>query len=222
MASIADDRVAVVVGELRSAYGTPARPRRMEPVEELVFTILSQNTSDTNTERAWASMRERFPTWDDVLAAPTADLADALRPGGLADQKAPRIQAVLRELLAGPYGLDLPPLARLDPEEALAFLTALPGVGPKTAACVLLFAMDVPVMPVDTHVYRVCGRLGLIGERVSASAAHELITAMTPPELMLDAHLLLIEHGRRTCRALRPRCQDCVLAGTCPSAGLVG
>ena len=217
MASIPDHSLAAVVAALRAEYGSPRRPRRMDPVDELVYTILSQNTSDLNTDRAWASMRSRFPTWDDVLAAPVGDLADSLRVGGLADQKAPRIQAVLRELCARPGGLDLRPLAAMPADEAIRTLTALPGVGPKTAACVLLFSLDVPVMPVDTHVHRVCRRLGLIGERTSAGAAHELLTAMTPPELMLDAHLLLIEHGRRTCTARRPRCGACVLAAGCPS-----
>ena len=140
-----------------------------------------------------------------------------LRPGGLANQKAPRIQAILRELAASPHGLDLEWLGGADPDEAMAYLEALPGVGAKTASCVLLFSLGVPVMPVDTHIHRIALRLGLIGPRTSAEAAHPLLTAMTPPDRMLEAHLLLIEHGRRTCRARRPLCDACPVLDLCPS-----
>ena len=165
------------------------------------MTILSQNTSDTNTERSFAALRAAYPVWEDVLGAAEGDLVDVLRSGGLANQKAPRIQAVLRTLAAEPHGFDLRWLGDVPAEEAQEWLTALPGVGPKTAACVLLFSLDVPVMPVDTHVHRVSRRLGLIGDTVSADAAHAILTEMTPDGEMLSAHLLLIEHGRRTCRA---------------------
>jgi endonuclease-3 len=161
-------------------------------------------------------MRDRYPAWQDVLAADPAELVEVLRPGGLANQKAPRIQSVLRELAASEAGLDLGWLAGLEPDDAMSFLTALPGVGAKTASCVLLFSLGVPVMPVDTHVHRIALRLGLIGPRVTADAAHPLLTALTPPERMLEAHLLLIEHGRRTCKARRPLCHQCVLLDLCP------
>ena len=152
------------------------RPHRvLAPLDELILTVLSQNTSDINCERAYAAMRERYPRWQDVLAAPPAQLVAVLRPGGLANQKAPRIQAILGELAASPAGLDLGWLAELEPAAAMAFLTALPGVGAKTASCVLLFSLGMPVMPVDTHIHRIALRLGLIGPRVgaerSASAA---------------------------------------------------
>ena len=156
-------------------------------------------------------MRERFPAWRDVRDASEADLVAALRPGGLAAQKGPRIQAVLRAV----DGLDLDWLATVPPEEAMAWLVALPGVGPKTASCVLLFSLDVPVMPVDTHIHRIAGRVGLTPAGTSADAAHAILTAMTPPARMLDAHLLLITHGRTTCTARRPRCDDCVLLDLC-------
>ena len=156
-----------------------------------------------------------------MIAAPLPELVEVLRSGGLANQKAPRIQQVLGQLAGQPHGLDLHWLADLGAAEAETWLIALPGVGRKTAACVLLFSLDVPVMPVDTHVHRVARRLGLIGERVSADAAHAILTALTPPDLMLDTHLLLIEHSRRTCRARNPHCGACVLAGGCPSAGRV-
>jgi endonuclease-3 len=205
-----------VLDRLRGAYGPPPAHRRLPALDELVLTILSQNTSDVNRDRAHAAMRRRFPAWEDVLAAPPGELVEAIRPGGLANQKAPRIQAVLATLAGGSHGLDLEWLAGLDGPDALDWLTALPGVGIKTASCVLLFSLGEPVMPVDTHVHRVASRLGLIPERTSAEAAHALLTAATPPGRMLEAHLLLIMHGRRTCRAQRPLCADCPLLERCP------
>jgi endonuclease III len=202
---------------LRDAYGRPRRGRRLPPVDELVLTILSQNTSDVNTDRAYVSLRERFATWEDVAAADPADVVDAIRSGGLANQKGPRIQAVLRELLSSNGGLDLEPLGDLDPHEAIDRLTALPGVGKKTASCVLLFSLGRPVMPVDTHILRIARRLGLVGERASADETHELLTLLTPADRMLEAHLLLIQHGRETCRALRPLCPACPLLPHCPT-----
>jgi endonuclease-3 len=209
-----------LLDRLRAAYGV--RPHRvLAPLDELILTVLSQNTSDINCERAYAAMRERYPRWQDVLGAPPAQLVAVLRPGGLANQKAPRIQAILAELDETPAGLDLGWLAELEPEAAMAFLTALPGVGAKTASCVLLFSLGMPVMPVDTHIHRIALRLGLIGPRVGAGAAHPLLTAITPPDRMLEAHLLLIEHGRRTCKARRPRCDGCVLLDLCPFGATV-
>jgi endonuclease III len=202
---------------LREAYGEPSRIRRQAPVDELVLTILSQNTSDVNTDRAYASLRQRFPTWEAVAAADPADVVDAIRSGGLANQKGPRIQAVLRELLATEAGLDLEPLGDLHPQEAIGRLTALPGVGKKTASCVLLFSLGRPVMPVDTHILRIARRLRLVPERASADDVHALLTTVTPPERMLEAHLLLIQHGRETCRARRPLCERCPLLVHCPT-----
>jgi endonuclease-3 len=204
-------QIAEIISRLEAAYGPPRRHRRLAPLDELVLTILSQNTSDLNSERAYARMRERFPTWQGVRDAPEADLVDALRPGGLAAQKAPRIQAVLRAL----DGLDLEWLATVPPDEAMGWLVALPGVGPKTASCVLLFSLGVPVMPVDTHIHRIAGRVGMIPAGTSADAAHAILTEMTPPAKMLEAHLLLITHGRTTCTARRPRCEECVLLDLC-------
>jgi endonuclease III len=205
-----------ILDRLRDRYGPPSVHRRLAPLDELVLTILSQNTSDTNCERAYASMRARFPEWSDVRDADTADLEEALRPGGLARQKAPRIQAVLRELSAdgGPPRLGW--AAELAPADAMARLESLPGVGPKTASCVLLFSLDVPVMPVDTHVGRVARRLGLIPERMADGPAHAALTALVPDARMLEAHLLLITHGRRICVARRPRCGERPLLDLCP------
>jgi endonuclease-3 len=208
--------IDLILDRLRERYGAPSVHRRLPPLDELMLTILSQNTSDVNCERAYASMRERFPRWSDVRDADTAELERVLRPGGLAAQKAPRIQAVLRELSddGGPPRLDR--AAKLAPADAMAMLEGLPGVGPKTASCVLLFSLDVPVMPVDTHVGRVARRLGLIPDGMADGPAHAALTALVPDARMLEAHLLLITHGRRTCLARRPRCGECPLLDLCP------
>jgi endonuclease III len=208
-------RFGTILDRLLAAYGRRTQ-RSLPALDELVLTVLSQNTSDLNCGRAYGAMRERYPRWRDVLAADPAELADVLRPGGLANQKAPRIQAILAQLAGSEHGLDLEWLSRLEADEAMSFLTALPGVGAKTASCVLLFSLGMPVMPVDTHVHRVALRLGLIPPRTTADAAHPLLTALTPPGRMLEAHLLLIEHGRRTCKARRPLCAECVLLDLCP------
>ena len=203
--------MAEIVDRLEAAYGKAVLRTRRPALDELVLTILSQNTSDRNSEHAYARMRERFPTWEDVRDAPEAELVEALRPGGLAVQKAPRIQAVLRDL----DRLDLEWLGGLPADEAMRWLVALPGVGPKTASCVLLFSLDVPVMPVDTHIHRIALRVGVVPAGTTADAAHALLTEMTPPDRMLEAHLLLIRHGRTTCTARRPRCEECVLLDLC-------
>jgi len=203
--------MAEIVDRLEAAYGKAVLRTRRPALDELVLTILSQNTSDRNSEHAYARMRERFPTWGDVRDAPETELVEALRPGGLAVQKAPRIQASLRDL----DRLDLEWLGGLPADEAMRWLVALPGVGPKTASCVLLFSLDVPVMPVDTHIHRIALRVGLVPAGTTADAAHALLTEMTPPDRMLEAHLLLIRHGRTTCTARRPRCEECVLLDLC-------
>jgi len=203
--------MAEIVDRLEAAYGKAVLRTRRPALDELVLTILSQNTSDRNSEHAYARMRERFPTWEDVRDAPETELVEALRPGGLAVQKAPRIQAVLRDL----DRLDLEWLGGVPADEAMRWLVALPGVGPKTASCVLLFSLDVPVMPVDTHIHRIALRVGLVPAGTTADAAHALLTEMTPPDRMLEAHLLLIRHGRTTCTARRPRCEECVLLDLC-------
>jgi endonuclease-3 len=209
------DRFGTILDRLLAAYGSQAH-RSLPALDELILTVLSQNTSDLNCGRAYRAMRERYPRWEDVLAAEPAELVEVLRPGGLANQKAPRIQAILAWLAASAHGLDLEWLSGLDPAEAMSFLTALPGVGAKTASCVLLFSLGVPVMPVDTHVHRIALRLELIPAGTTADAAHPLLTALTPPRRMLEAHLLLIEHGRRTCKSRRPLCGECVLLDLCP------
>jgi len=188
---------------------------RLDPLSELIFTILSQNTSDVNRDRAWMRLKERFPTWESVLAADTAELAEAIRPGGLANVKAPRIQETLRVVKQeqGEFTLDF--LAEMEVDEAKQWLTSLKGVGPKTAAIVLLFSLGKPAFPVDTHVHRVSRRLGLIGAKTSREKAHEVLEELLPPEIYYTFHLNLIAHGREVCRSQQPRCATCVLREHC-------
>jgi len=209
-----------VAATLRAAYGPRPFMPGGDPVAELVGTILSQNTSDTNTARAFASLRAAFAEWDDVVAAPTAEVVAAIRSGGLANIKAPRIQNALRDVGARAGGYDLRFLATMPVPEARAWLTAIPGVGPKTASCVLLFTLGLPAMPVDTHVHRTALRLGLVPPRTSAEAAHALLEDQLgdDPSRAYALHMLLITHGRQTCVARRPRCASCPLADRCPSA----
>jgi endonuclease III len=216
-------RAAAIVRRLLKEYPPdhPARPRAAakDPLSELIFTVLSQNTSDVNRDRAWASMRKAFPRWSDVLAASTAELARAIQMGGLAKTKAPRIQAILREVLDREGRLSLARLRRMSDEEVVAYLETLPGIGPKTIACVLAFSLGRPALPVDTHVHRVAGRLGLIDERAGSLQAQRALEAVVKPDLRVETHLALIAHGRTTCTALRPACERCPLAALCPWPG---
>ena len=197
---------------LREAYGRPIlRPHRA-PIDELVLTILSQNTNDRNRDVAYGRLRERFETWDAVRDAPEDDVEEAIRPGGISRVKAARIQAILRSIGDD----DLAWLEHAPLDEARGYLCALPGVGRKTAACVLLFSFGRPDVPVDTHVYRVAGRLGLIRPRASFDEAHEELARITPPEDAYEVHVSLIRHGRRTCTARAPRCAECMLRRMCP------
>jgi endonuclease-3 len=205
---------------LARAYGPLDPPRHLDPLEELVLTILSQNTSDVNRDRAWAALRARYPTWEALAQARPADVARAIRPGGLAKTKAPRILAVLREIRQREGGFDLAWMREASDEEIVEYLTSLPGVGPKTAACVLAFALDRPALPVDTHVHRVSTRLGLLAPGTSAARAHEVLAALVPPRLRVSMHVGLIRLGRELCRAGRPRCEECPLQDLCPTAPL--
>jgi endonuclease III len=180
-----------------------------------VRTILSQNTSDTNRDVAYGRLRERFPAWEDVRDAPLAEVEEAIRPGGLSQTKAPRIQAALRKLPREGGEPTLDWLAEAPRDEAMGFLTSLPGVGRKTAACVMLFALGRPEIPVDTHVYRVGKRLGLFRERASFEEAHDEMLRLFDPEDGYEVHVNLITHGRRVCRP-RPKCPECALRRMCP------
>lgn len=206
---------STIVARLEARYGIPQWHPRLDPLEELVACILSQNTSDTNSFRAYDRLRRTYPTWEDVVAAPTNELADAIRSGGLADSKAPRIQAVLRMLAAEHGRMTLDFLETMSDAEARAYLRELPGVGPKTAAIVLCFAMGRPVLPVDTHVFRVAWRLGLIEKKIGEARAHDALQAQIPPETTYRFHVMLITHGRQVCKAPTPRCPECPLTDLC-------
>jgi endonuclease-3 len=203
---------------LLEAYGEPRWCHPLPPVDELVLTILSQNTNDVNRDRAFAALRETFPTWEAVRDAPTRAVIRAIRPAGLANQKGPRIQAVLKGISKERGSLDLRFLRRMTPEQAMAWLMRFKGVGRKTASIVLLFALGMPAFPVDTHIYRISGRLGLRPERCSLEQAHNLLAGSFPPETYYAAHLNLIRHGREVCHARKPACPECTLRRMCPYA----
>ena len=219
-ASARSERLLEVDRRLARVYGRPQWHSHGPPLDELIATVLSQHTSDANTARSFAGLRARFPTWDDVVAAPTEEVAAAIRAVGLAETTAPRIQRIL-QIVQDQCGDDFFNLLHSLPlSEARDWLMALPGVGPKTAACVLLFSMGRAAMPVDTHVYRVSLRLGLLDPGLSADAAHEALDLLIGPdrELTYALHLNLIQHGQDTCRARKPACGRCCLADLCPSA----
>ena len=210
-------KVEAVCRRLKRVYGAVEPPPRWPVLDELVATILSQHTSDINSGAAFDELRRRFKDWDAVRRAPVARIERAIRGAGLSRQKAPRIKAVLDKIHGDRRRLSLDFLRRLPTARALDYLRAMPGVGPKTAACVLLFACRKPVLPVDTHVHRVSRRLGLIGPRTNAAAAHDELAALVPPAKVLEFHILLIRHGRKTCIARQPRCEECPLLDLCPA-----
>lgn len=201
---------------LEPLYGRPRPTPSHDPLAELILTVLSQNTADTNSGRAFVQLMRRYPSWDVIAAAPTEELVATIQSGGLAQQKAPRIQAILRAVAERSPDWDLTFLDTLPLEDARAWLRALPGVGPKTAACVLLFSLGRPALPVDTHVERVSKRLGLIPQKATADQAHDLLEALVAPADYYPFHMLLIKHGRRTCAARKPACDRCPIVA-CPS-----
>jgi len=211
---------AELIEILDARYGrAPSQPSG-DPMTELVLTLLSQHTSDHNSGRAMHQLLARFEDWDAILAAPVAEVEDAIRPGGLAPTKSRRLQELIGAVRDGAPGYDLTFLGRLPLDEAKAWLRALPGVGPKTAACVLLFALGRPALPVDTHVERVAKRLGLAPPNLPVDRAHDALEAMLEPHQVYAFHVDLIQHGRRTCHARAPRCAECPLLPRCPRAGL--
>jgi endonuclease-3 len=213
-------RAQAAAAILAAAYGPRPFPGRGDPLGELVQTILSQSTSDLNSGRAYAELRRRLPTWEEVLDAPVEEVLDAIRQAGLGNVKAPRIQQALADILRRTGGLSLDFLAEMPMAEARAWLLGLDGVGPKTAACVLMFALGMPALPVDTHVHRVSQRLGLIAPRVSAERAHALLESALDPGQVYPFHLHMIQHGRQVCHARAPACGRCALASVCAYASL--
>jgi endonuclease-3 len=214
-------RVRAIHRRLERHFGQLLPPRRSDPLEELILTVLSQHTSDLNAERAFTSLRAAFPEWDDVVRASATAVADAIRSGGLANTKAPRIQAILREVRDREGRFDLASLCRMTDPEAAAYLVELPGVGPKTAAVVLAFSLGRDALPVDTHVHRVATRLGWIAQRTSAERAHRALGELVPAGIRVPVHVGLIRLGREVCKAGRPRCEDCPLLELCPTGPVV-
>jgi endonuclease-3 len=204
-----------VHGLLVQEYGDPAWAPRADPLAELIGVILSQNTSDLNSARAYASLRAAFPTWEQVRDAPVQAVAAAIHSGGLAAIKAPRIQRVLATISDRRGRLDLGFLADLPVDEARRWLMSLDGVGAKTAACVLLFALGQPVVPVDTHVHRVSLRLGLVSTKHTPEQTEGILESLLPPWARYAYHMNVIAHGRLVCKAQRPRCGLCVLTSCC-------
>jgi endonuclease III len=232
--------VRYVLDELGTYYGRPAWQRRLDPTSELILTILTQNSADTNAEVAFEALRQRYPSdgvvqahnpgagwggvglpdgrapdWAAIEFAPLPELVDTIRPGGLANQKAPRIQSTLRKVREerGDYSLEF--LGDLTALEARDWLTRMDGIGVKTASVLLLFSFGLPLMPVDRHVDRVAHRVGLVGPKVTAEGAHDLFLGMLEPDQMYEAHVNLIQHGRKLCHAQRPECGRCPIRARC-------
>jgi endonuclease-3 len=224
-------RVLRVRDRLREVYGIPLMRPHGHPIAELILTVLSQSTNDRNRDVAFLRLRTRFPTWEAVRDAPLAEIEEAIRPGGISKVKSVRIQAILRAMTERPRPprreaedadgeLSLDWLPDVELTEARDYLTELPGVGRKTAACVLLFAYGLRDVPVDTHVSRVGARLGLLEGGAPFERMHDQMLALTPPGQELELHVNLLRHGRRTCHARSPECHDCALARMCPSRAL--
>ena len=202
---------------LEREYGLPRREKGTDPLEELIFTLLSQNTSDRNRDRAWEAMWKAFRSWDEIAGATgRAGLEKVIRPGGLARVKARRILAILKEIKRKYGRYDLSFLKSMSRDDARSLLLSFSGVGPKTAACVLIFSCGMPAFPVDTHIHRVTSRLGLIPPRTTSEKAHKLLEKIVPEEMYYAFHINLIKHGRLVCKAGEPVCGSCVLLKMCP------
>jgi endonuclease III len=210
-------RVRAIRRRLAEVYGVPAMEPHGHPIAELVLTVLSQSTNDRNRDVAFVRLRDRFPTWEAVRDAPVEEIEEAIRPGGISKVKSVRIQEILRGI-GDPLDLDW--MADAPVVESRDFLTALPGVGRKTAACVLLFTFGLREVPVDTHVSRVGGRLGILPSKGPFEKLHDEMLRISPPGAELELHVNLLRHGRRTCHAQRPACPRCELRRMCPSAEL--
>ena len=216
MPRVPDNPMPRILTLLRAAYGP--RPLRCwgDGVSVLVDTILSQNTSAANSDAGYRQLRRKFRSWNQVADAPVEEVERCIRVSGLSNLKAPRIQAILREVRNQRGKIDLQFLREKADEDAYAYLRAFPGVGPKTACCTLLFAFGKALFPVDTHIHRIARRLGLVGAMATPERTRELLTPRIAAGDRYEAHVLLIEHGRKTCRAINPRCDDCVLLRMCP------
>ena len=208
-------RALAVHEGLLEFYGHPKWSNRLPPLDELISTILSQNTNDINRDVAFDALKAAFPSWEAVRDAPEQAVMDATRPAGLANQKGPRIQAVLKSISEQRGELSLDFLRKLSREEASEWLQQFKGVGPKTATIVLQFSLDMPAFAVDTHVYRITGRIGLRPAKMNADKAHAYLEELLPPESYYPAHLNIIRLGREICLARKPKCPECPLQELC-------
>jgi endonuclease-3 len=210
------EELAITVHEsLLNTYGEPTWRNPLPPVDELISTILSQNTNDINRDRAFAALKQRYPTWEAVRDADTQEIIDAIRPAGLANRKGPRIKNILNEIENQRGSLDLDFLGEMTVDEAREWLLQFNGVGPKTAAIVLLFSLDKQAFPVDTHIYRVTGRLGIRPQKMNPDSAHQHLASLFPSETYYSAHLNIIRLGREICKARKPDCPKCPLQDLC-------
>jgi len=210
--------IGEVIKLLEQEYGSLEWHPGREPIAVLMGTVLSQNTSDVNSRRAFDSLIDTFDSWESVAAAPVEHIAQVIKSGGLSRVKAVRIKQILAKIEKEQGGISLDFLKSMDMTEAKDYLLHLPGVGQKTASCVLLFGIGKPCLPVDTHIFRVAKRLGLIDSKVSIEEAHDLLQRQIPPSKVYQFHLHMIEHGRQVCHARRPRCNECVVTEICPSS----
>ncbi len=201
--------------QLRKKFGIPKKWTRRPVLDELIMTVLSQNTTDVNRDRAYAALRNRYGTWEDALRGNIKDLEEAISPAGLGPTKSVRIKQILKRAWEEGNCSGFDNLNTMSRDDARSFLLSLPGVGPKTAACVLLFACGIPAFPVDTHVFRVCGRLGLLPENADRAKAHDVAEEFFPEADYLEVHLNIIKLGRTVCRPTHPRCSECPLSEEC-------
>lgn len=208
-------KVGKIAAKLQNVFGQRKWRVHSDPLSELIATILSQNTSDTNSHRAYASLKSKFKTWDQLRRADVKSIAAAIKSGGLSEIKAQRIKNILGQIHSENNNLDLTFLKKWKTEKITAYLSRFKGVGDKTIACVLLFSLKRPVMPVDTHILRISKRLGLVPQKADASRTQQILEDLVPQNLFYQFHLDLIQHGRNTCKAANPRCQNCILLKEC-------
>ena len=211
----AKESVPYIIQNLRAVYGAPAIEPGLDPLDVLILTILSQSTTNVNSDRAFENLKRRFPSWDEARRARASSIEAAIRSGGLARQKSLRIKRLLNDIHKRRGSLDLSFLCSAPLDEAKEFLASFKGVGPKTVACTLLFACNRPVFPIDTHIFRIARRLGLIPEKGSDQQAHDLMERMLPEGRFYEVHINLIRHGRRVCRPSGPLCEQCCIVDYC-------
>jgi endonuclease-3 len=204
-----------VLQNLKASFGVPKPLRGLDPLDVLIETILSQSTTNVNSDRAFANLKRRFPTWEQAMRARVSSIETAIRSGGLAKQKSVRIKDLLVKIYGRRASLDLSFLRTVPLDEAKVFLGSLKGVGPKTVACTLLFAYNRPIFPIDTHIFRIARRLALLPQKCSDRDAHRIMDSLIPPMRYYEAHINLIRLGRRICRPTDPLCEQCCLVDYC-------